>query len=280
MRKHWSPRTPIRPGRGGRVRSRRRSPRPQVIVAADGLRDPGRRCRVHRSRWWRRLTGFGAEALVVELSTPGGEMQAMRKPSSQRVPRCRRHRSSSTFRRAVRTGRVGRLLHPAGRRHRRDGAGDEHRRGSSRLPAAASDIPGAMGEKVTQDAAATIRSLAARRGRDEKLAESAVTREQVVHGSRRRSNLGLVDLVAPSLQSLLVDLDGRVVEKRGRETERSRPATRRYAAWRCRPSSVMRSIDRAPERRDSPHVAGVNRADLRDHAPRMRSFPGSSGPSV
>ena len=36
------------------------------------------------------------------------------------------------------------------------------------------DIDGAMGEKVEQDAAATIRSLAARNGRNVELAEAAV----------------------------------------------------------------------------------------------------------
>ena len=87
------------------------------------------------------------------------------------------------------------------------------------------DIPGAMGEKVTQDAAATIRSLAARRGRDEKLAESAVL-ESKSFTAQEALDGGLVDLVAPSLQSLLVDLDGRVIEKGGRElTLATREAT-------------------------------------------------------
>jgi len=82
-----------------------------------------------------------------------------------------------------------------------------------------------MGEKVTQDAAATVRSLAARRGRDQGLAEQAVT-ESRSFSADEALEAGLVDLVAPSLQSLLVELDGRVVEKGERErTLRTRDAS-------------------------------------------------------
>jgi membrane-bound serine protease (ClpP class) len=69
-----------------------------------------------------------------------------------------------------------------------------------------------MGEKVEQDAAATIRSLAARNGRDAKLAESAVlesrsfTADEALQGQ-------LIDLVAPSLADLLRQLQGRTVQR-------------------------------------------------------------------
>ncbi len=164
----------------------------------------------------------GAEALIVELSTPGGEMQAMRKifttfleartPVVVYVSPSGSQAASAGF--FILLGADLAAMAPGtntGAAHPVAGGGE--------------DIPGAMGEKVTQDAAATIRSLAARRGRDEKLAESAVL-ESKSFTAQEALDAGLVDLVAPSLQSLLVDLDGRVVEKGGQEfTLATRAAT-------------------------------------------------------
>ena len=155
----------------------------------------------------------GAEALIVELSTPGGEMQAMRAvftafleadtPVVVYVSPSGAQAASAGF--FILLGADVAAMAPGtntGAAHPVAGGGE--------------DIPGAMGEKVTQDAAATARSLAARRGRDEKLAEEAVT-ESRSFSAEEALEAGLVDLVAPSLQSLLVELDGRVVEKRGEE---------------------------------------------------------------
>jgi membrane-bound serine protease (ClpP class) len=74
------------------------------------------------------------------------------------------------------------------------------------------DIPGVLGRKVEQDAAANIRSLALRNGRDLKLAEAAVvesrsfTAQEALEGK-------LVDLVAPDLKALVKALDGRTVKR-------------------------------------------------------------------
>jgi membrane-bound serine protease (ClpP class) len=76
------------------------------------------------------------------------------------------------------------------------------------------DIEGAMGAKVEQDAAATIRSLAARHGRNAELAEAAVV-ESRSFTADEALEAGLVDLVAPSLPALLAELDGRTIEKGG-----------------------------------------------------------------
>lgn len=164
----------------------------------------------------------GAEALVVELSTPGGEMQAMRAvftafleadtPVIAYVSPSGAQAASAGF--FILLGADVAAMAPGtntGAAHPVAGGGQ--------------DIPGAMGDKVTQDAAATARSLAARRGRDQKLAEEAVT-ESRSFSAEEALEAGLVDLVAPSLQSLLVELDGRVVEKRGEErTLRTRDAS-------------------------------------------------------
>lgn len=74
------------------------------------------------------------------------------------------------------------------------------------------DIEGTMGEKVEQDAAAQIRSLAKRNGRDVELAESAViesrsfTAEEALEG-------GLIDTIADDLSELLEAIDGRTVRQ-------------------------------------------------------------------
>ena len=73
-------------------------------------------------------------------------------------------------------------------------------------------IAGTMGQKVEQDAAAAIRSLASRNGRDPAVAEQAVmtsrsfTAEEAVAAH-------LADLMAPSLPELLRAIDGRKVRK-------------------------------------------------------------------
>ena len=163
-----------------------------------------------------------AEALIVELSTPGGEMQAMRAvftafleadtPVIVYVSPSGAQAASAGF--FILLGADVAAMAPGtntGAAHPVAGGGQ--------------DIPGAMGDKVTQDAAATARSLAARRGRDQKRAEEAVT-ESRSFSAEEALEAGLVDLVAPSLQSLLVELDGRVVEKRGEErTLRTRDAS-------------------------------------------------------
>ena len=74
------------------------------------------------------------------------------------------------------------------------------------------DIAGTMGKKVEQDAAAQIRSLAARHGRNVELAQSAVvdsksfTADEALQGK-------LVELVSPSLPALLQAINGRAVKK-------------------------------------------------------------------
>lgn len=73
-------------------------------------------------------------------------------------------------------------------------------------------IEGVMGEKVEQDAAATIRSLAGRHGRNIALAEEAVVKSRSFTDQEALS-LGLVDVVAADVPELLRALDGRACDK-------------------------------------------------------------------
>jgi membrane-bound serine protease (ClpP class) len=75
-------------------------------------------------------------------------------------------------------------------------------------------LTGTMGQKVEQDAAAAIRSLAARNGRDVKVAEQAVMTSRSFSAEEAVA-AHLADLVAPSLPELLRALDGRRVRAAG-----------------------------------------------------------------
>lgn len=154
----------------------------------------------------------GAGAVVIQLSTPGGDLEATRKISRAILgsatpvvvwvaPSGAQAASAGFFIlmaadvAAMAPGTNTGAAHPVG-------AGGE-------------DIEGTMGEKVEQDSAATIRSLAARRGRDLAAAEAAVV-ESRSYTADEALELGLVDLAAPSLPALLAGIDGREVEKAGR----------------------------------------------------------------
>jgi membrane-bound serine protease (ClpP class) len=74
------------------------------------------------------------------------------------------------------------------------------------------DVPGVMGKKMEQDAAANIRSLALRNGRDVKLAEAAVI-ESRSYSAQEALDGKLVDLLAADLPALVKALDGRAVKR-------------------------------------------------------------------
>ncbi len=73
-----------------------------------------------------------------------------------------------------------------------------------------------MEDKVINDAAAYIRSLAELRNRNVDWAETAVTRAASI-SAEEALEAGGIDLMAPDLQSLLSAIDGRTVEIEGRE---------------------------------------------------------------
>ena len=154
----------------------------------------------------------GAEAVVVELSTPGGLLPSTREiftamlgaatpvvvyvaPSGAQAASAGFFLLMAADVAAMAPGTNTGAAHPVG------GQGEE--------------IEGAMGDKVTQDAAATIRSLAARHGRNAELAEAAVL-ESRSFTADEALEAELIDLVSPSLPALLAALDGREVVKNGR----------------------------------------------------------------
>ena len=76
------------------------------------------------------------------------------------------------------------------------------------------DIPGALGEKVSNDAAALIRGLAEAHGRNEEWAEDAV-REAASASAQEALEIGVVEYVEPDLGSVLDAADGERVEPKG-----------------------------------------------------------------
>jgi membrane-bound serine protease (ClpP class) len=80
------------------------------------------------------------------------------------------------------------------------------------------DLEGNLGEKVEEDAAATIRSLATRNGRNPELAEAAVVESRSFTAQEALEN-GLIDFVATSLPDLLKKIDGYEVSSEGGEPD-------------------------------------------------------------
>jgi membrane-bound serine protease (ClpP class) len=73
------------------------------------------------------------------------------------------------------------------------------------------DTASVMQEKITNDAAAYARSLAEKRGKNVEWAEQAV-RESVSITANEALELGVIDIIAPTLDSLLTLIDGREIE--------------------------------------------------------------------
>ncbi len=178
-----------------------------------------------------------AAALVIELNTPGGLLESTREISKAMLgartpvvvfvgPSGARAASAGFFLlmsadvAAMAPGTNTGAAHPVG------GQGE--------------DIEGDMGEKVEQDAAASIRSLARQHGRNVEAAEAAV-KESKSYTAEEALDLGLIDLVAADVEELLDGIDGREVEKAGEEAvalataeaavvERTMPAFQRFLA--------------------------------------------------
>lgn len=75
-----------------------------------------------------------------------------------------------------------------------------------------------METKVVNDAVAYAKSLAARRGRDVKWAE-AIVRESISTPAEEARKLGIIDLVVATETELLIQLDGKVYTREGKNIE-------------------------------------------------------------
>ncbi len=153
----------------------------------------------------------GATALVIEMDTPGGLDNAMRQ-IVQRILAARVPVIVYVAPHGARAGSAGVYITYAA-----------HVAAMAPNTNIGSATPVAMGEggeakmsdemraKVTNDAAAYLRGLAERRGRNAEWAERAV-REGANATDGEALRLGVVDVVATDVTDLLVRIDGRTVE--------------------------------------------------------------------
>ncbi len=153
-----------------------------------------------------------AAAVVIELDTPGGDLDSTRKMVQAEsnadtvpvityvTPRGARAASAGTF---IVMGSDVAAMAP----QTRLGA-------AAPVTAFGQDIPGTLGDKVENDAAAFITGLAQAHGRDEKWAESAV-RDAEALDADAALEMGVVEHVEPDIQAVLRAVDGQKVEPKG-----------------------------------------------------------------
>lgn len=163
---------------------------------------------------------LGAAAMVIELSTPGGLLTSTREIFTAMLgsetpvvvyvsPSGAQAASAGFFLLMAADVAVMAPGTNAGAAHPVAGSGEE--------------IEGHMGEKVEQDAAATIRSLAQRNGRNAELAEAAVV-ESRSFTEYEALESGLIDFIADDLPSLLEQLEGMELSREGDEVQVLRTA--------------------------------------------------------
>ncbi len=159
-----------------------------------------------------RAAADGAEAVIIELDTPGGSLEATREIVQAQLtadvpvvvwvgPAGSRAASAGTF--LTLASHVAAMA-PA----TNIGA-------ATPISGDGSDIPDDLGEKVMADTVATITAIAEERGRPVEWAVSTVT-EAASYTVDEALAAGAIDLKAASLEELLEQLDGRSVELAGR----------------------------------------------------------------
>ena len=149
-----------------------------------------------------------AVLLLVRLNTPGGLMDAMEQTIQELLaspvpvvtyvtPSGGRAASAGFF--LLQAGDVAAMA-------------PSTRTGAAHPVAMGGEMDAVMAQKVENDAAAGLRSLCAKRGRNSELAETTV-RQSKSFTEREALDQHLVDLVAPSERQLLDALDGRTVTR-------------------------------------------------------------------
>ena len=160
-----------------------------------------------------RAEADGAAAVVIELNTPGGSLDATQRIVSSLLdaplptivwvsPSGARAASAGTF--ITLAGHVA-LMAPG----TNIGA-------ATPVDASGADIEGALGDKVRNDAIANIRSIADTRGRNADWAEETV-RDARSSTAAEAVEVGAVDGIAATIEDVLAFADGRTVQVQGVE---------------------------------------------------------------
>ena len=149
-----------------------------------------------------------ASLLLVRLNTPGGLMDAMRETIEEMLaspvpvvtyvaPSGGRAASAGFF--LLEAGEVAAMAPGTNT-------------GAAHPVAMTGEMDAVMSQKVENDAAAYIRSISAKRGRNSELAETTV-RQSKSYTEREALEQHLVDLIAANQDQLLAALDGRTVTR-------------------------------------------------------------------
>jgi len=158
-----------------------------------------------------RAEAQGATAAVLRLDTPGGLDSSMR-VITQRILNAKIPVFVYVAPAGARAASAGTFITIAG--HIAAMAPNTVMGAAHPVSGAGGDIEGTLGEKVTNDAAAYIRTLAVERGRNVEWAERAV-RESVSATEQELLSLGVIDIVASDVPDLLEQADGRQVSVQG-----------------------------------------------------------------
>lgn len=163
----------------------------------------------------------GAEAIVMQLDTPGGldlSMRAIIKEILRSPVPVIVYVSPSGARAASAGAFITIAAHVAAM------APGTNIGAAHPVLAGGGEMDEVMAKKVENDSAAYIRSLAERRGRNAEWAEKAV-RESVSATEKEAVKLNVIDLVAEDLSDLLSQIDGRTLETgAGKVTLRTKTA--------------------------------------------------------
>jgi membrane-bound serine protease (ClpP class) len=156
--------------------------------------------------------GSGAEAVVIELDTPGGSLDATRDIVQAQL--------SAEVPVLVWVGPAGSRAASAGTfltlaAHVAAMAPATNIGAATPISSDGSDIPDDLGEKVLADTIATITAIAEERGRPVDWAVSTVE-EAASYTVDQALAAGAIDLKAESIDDLLAQADGRTVEVAGR----------------------------------------------------------------
>ena len=146
-----------------------------------------------------------AAAVVIQLDTPGGLDSSMR-DIIQRIESSKVPVIVYVSPAGGRAASAGTFITMAG--HVAAMAPSTTIGAASPINSDGSDIEGALGRKVTNDAVAYIRGIAEQRGRNADWAEDAV-RNAVAVNQSEAVELNVVDFIATSLDDLLAQSDGR-----------------------------------------------------------------------
>ena len=197
--------------RRARVGSRAAREPDVVVLTATGVVDSVLAGYLRRGS--RRPLRGGAAAVVVELNTPGGSLDATQRITAGAA---RGRRAGDRVGRAGRRpGRERRDVHHARREPGLHGA--RARTSARRRPSAASgeDIPGTLGDKVRNDAIANITAIAEARGRPVDWAVSTVDEAAVATPASEAVAAGAVDGIAATIDEVLAQADGTEVTVNG-----------------------------------------------------------------